>query len=377
MVFERFRRRESKDGGPAEDAVAPGVRDLERQLRDAQKAHEGRVREARKHLEQLERGRERELRAARDEIARREAEHARRIAEAEQRLASVRATLQPLEIARFGKVRLFEDRIETKDGVARLGRGTNAIVDSAARIAISRPGAVARLAASGRVDGRSFRAIQGLDAKKVFLLVDAPDLVSLMPVRWGEEEVAQHFAQRVNIAALNARRLERQREDAIHEVEHELGLVQAFRGAIEAAEADLARLEADTPDIAEAKELLAEAEADTDAVAELRARVEAAREEARVAQLAAAAAAAEVVRAEADVIEEASPPPAGDVTDGWDEASASDDPVDAGMTGSSEAIEHVGVDSDPSQPSVPANDEADPADDGDLPVAERPAAANG
>lgn len=374
MVFERFRKRESKDGAPAEVAVAPGVRDLERRLRDAQKSHESRVRDARKHLEQLERGREREVRAAREEVARREAEHARRITEAEHRLASVRATLQPLEIARFGKVRLYEDRIETKDGVARLGRGTNAVVDSAARIAISRPGAVARLAASGRVDGRSFRAIQGLDAKKVFLLVDAPDLVSLVPVRWGEEELAQHFAQRVNIAALNARRLERQREDAIHEVEHELNLVQAFRGAIEAAEADLARLEVDTPDIAEARELLLEAEADTDAIDQLRTQLDEAREEARLAQLAAAAAVAAAARAEADLAAEQQ---SAAVSGSVDEPGASADLAGADGPTPDEGDAVPGGDA-PVAPVVPDGSADDPAGvEPGLPVSERPAAASG
>lgn len=376
MVFERFRRRESRDGAPAEEAVAPGVRDLERRLRDAQKAHESRVRDARKHLEQLERARDAELRTARQEVARREADHARRVTEAEHRLASVRATLQPLEVARFGKVRLFEDRIETKDGVARLGRGTNAVVDSAARIAISRPGAVARLAASGRVDGRSFRAIQGLDAKKVFLLVDAPDLVSLVPVRWGEEELAQHFAQRVNIAALNARRLERQREDALHDVEHELSLVQAFRGAIEAAQADVSRLEADTPDIAEARDLLLEAEADTAAIDQLRAQLEETREESRLAGLAAAAALADAARAEADLAAAQDAAAVGPVApDGQGETGELVDESEAEADGDG-AVPGDDAVASPGGAEAPAGDGMEPGDPG-LALPERPAAASG
>ncbi len=153
-----------------------------------------------------------------------------------------------MEIARFGKSVLYEDRVVTKQGEALLQRGVTALADTAAKIAISRPGAVARLAASGAVNGRAFRSAQGYDARRFYLLVEAPELVALLPCRAGDEQAAKDFAARVNVAALNARRIEREREETLGDAQHELDAAESqqidvARGRLEDAEADTGPVE--------------------------------------------------------------------------------------------------------------------------------------
>jgi hypothetical protein len=295
-VLERFRRR--SEGRPGDTGPGNAVQAAERGLRDAEKAHARLVKDRRAALDDAERDHRRSVAAARSELERSEVEHRRRVEDAEKRLLSVRATLAPLEVARFGKLVLHEDRIATRSGTAPLGRSLAAVADTAARIAIARPSAVARLAATGAVDGRAFRSVRGSDARKLYVLVDSPDLVALEPCRQGEEEAAARFAARVNIAALNADRLAGQRAAAVEQAEHELELARALRAPVDAAAHELERIAADTSAIDAARAALEEAEAATAELEEHRARVEEARQELAAAMAAAAQAASEAARAD-------------------------------------------------------------------------------
>lgn len=272
MAFRAFRSRRS--------SAPPELQELERSLKDEEKAlsaaekeRASRVKEIRKQLRDAERAHERAVAAAQAELSRRRKEQERRIAVSRKRYESIRTTLAPMEIARFGKTILYEDRIVTKQGEALLQRGVTAIADTAAKIAIARPGAVARLAASGAVDGRAFRTVQGYDARRFYLLLEAPELVALLSCRKADEQNARDFAARVNVAALNARRIGREREDTLAEAQHELDAAESQQEAVVAADNEVARLMADTEAIDLARTRLEEAEADTTTILTQRERI--------------------------------------------------------------------------------------------------------
>lgn len=261
MVLRSFRRK---------PALPPELQELTEKLKTenkaldaARKEHSARVKAIRKELREAEREHERAVRAAEVELARRKKEREQRIQHAQKRYESIRATLAPMEVARFGKSVLYEDRVVTKQGEALLQRGVTALADTAAKIAIARPGAVARLAASGTVNGRAFRSVQGYDARRFYLLIEAPELVALLPCRAGDEQAAKDFAARVNVAALNARRIEREREETLGDAQHELDAAESHQDAVLAADDELARAVADTEAIDIARSRLEEAELDT------------------------------------------------------------------------------------------------------------------
>ena len=271
MVFRALRRKPSLP--PELRELGETLKQGKKALASAEKEHAGRVKAARKKLREAEREHERAVRAAQAELERRKKERAQRIEQAKKRYDSIRATLAPMEIARFGKSVLYEDRVVTKQGEALLQRGVTALADTAAKIAIARPGAVARLAASGTVNGRAFRSAQGYDARRFYLLIEAPELVALLSCRAGDEQAAKDFAARVNVAALNARRIEREREETLGDAQHELDAAEAHQDAVVAADEELACATADTGAIDLARSQLEEAEADTGAVEAQRERV--------------------------------------------------------------------------------------------------------
>ena len=265
MILQRFRNRGA--------SLPPEIQELQRALKDgasalgaAEKAHARTIKEIRKQLRDTERAHQRAVRAAQGELDLRRKEREQRVRQAQKRYESIRATLAPMEIARFGKSVLYEDRIITKHGEALLDRGVTALADTAARIAIARPGAVARLAATGAVNGRAFRTAQGYDARRFYLLVEAPELVALLPCRNADEQAARDFAARVNVAALNARRIDRERDEALGDAQRELDAAEAYQDVVQAADDEVARVMADTEAIDLARGRLEEVEADTEAI---------------------------------------------------------------------------------------------------------------
>jgi hypothetical protein len=296
MALRSFRRKSS---------VSPELQELEETLKearrtfaDARKEQAGRVKSIRKELREAEREHERVVRDAESELGRRKQEREQRIQHAQKRYDSIRATLAPMEVARFGKTVLYEDRVVSKQGEALLQRGVTALADTAARIAIARPGAVARLAASGTVNGRAFRSVQGYDARRFYLLIEAPELVALLPCRAGDESAAKEFATRINVAALNARRIEREREETIGDAQHELDSAESQQDAVLSADDELARVSSDTEHIDVARARLEDAESDTATITAHAERVEELEQEFALATAAAQASQAEVKRLE-------------------------------------------------------------------------------
>jgi len=274
MVLRRFRNRGA--------SLPPEIQEFQRSLKEqssalstAQKAHASLIKEIRKQLRDTERTHQRAVGDAQDELDVRCKEREQRVRQAQKRYESIRATLAPMEIARFGKSVLYEDRIVTKQGEALLDRGVTALADTAARIAIARPGAVARLAATGAVNGRAFRTVQGYDARRFYLLVEAPELVDLLPFRNADEQAARDFAARVNVAALNARRIDRERDEALGEAQRELDLAEAYQDVVQAADDEVARVRADTEAIDLVRGRLEEVEAGTEEIDALREQISA------------------------------------------------------------------------------------------------------
>jgi hypothetical protein len=265
MVLRRFRNRGA--------SLPPEIQVLQRALKDgssalgaAEKAHASTIKEIRKQLRDAERAHQRAVGVAQDEVDLRRKEREQRVRQAQKRYESIRATLAPMEISRFGKSVLYEDRIVTKHGEALLDRGVTALADTAARIAIARPGAVARLAAAGAVNGRAFRTAQGYDARRFYLLVEAPELVALLPCRNADEQAARDFAARVNVAALNARRIDCERDEALGDAQRELDVAEAYQDVVQSADDEVIRVMAETEAIDLARGRLEEAEADTEAI---------------------------------------------------------------------------------------------------------------
>jgi hypothetical protein len=265
MVLRRFRNRGA--------SLPPEIQELQRALKDgsnslgaAEKAHANTIKEIRKQLRDAERAHQRAVGVAQDEVDLRRKEREQRVRQAQKRYESIRATLAPMEISRFGKSVLYEDRIVTKHGEALLDRGVTALADTAARIAIARPGAVARLAATGAVNGRAFRTAQGYDARRFYLLVEAPELVALLPCRNADEQTARDFAARVNVAALNARRIDRERDEALGDAQRELDVAEGYQDVVQSADEEVVRVMAETEAIDLARGRLEEAEADTEAI---------------------------------------------------------------------------------------------------------------
>ena len=249
------------------------VKEARRALHEAEKAYAATIRERRRELVAAEREHERAVRQARDELMRVEGERARRMQEARQRLASVQAALAPRHLGSYGRVVLFEDRIVTPDGEAALLPGVTAMVDTAAILAVRRRAALSRLAAGSMVDGL-LPAARPHDAHKLYLLVETHEFASVVPCRRADADRVSEFAARVNVAALNAPRLARERADGVRGAERELELIEADVVAVERAGASLVEVEAHTGRMESARAGLAAAEAATGGVDELRARVE-------------------------------------------------------------------------------------------------------
>ena len=102
MVLRRFRNRGA--------TLPPEIQELQRALKDgssalgaAEKAHASAIKEIRKQLRDAERAHQRAVGVAQDEVDLRRKEREQRVRQAQKRYESIRATLAPMEIARLGK----------------------------------------------------------------------------------------------------------------------------------------------------------------------------------------------------------------------------------------------------------------------------------
>ena len=229
------------------------------------------IKKAKRDLSKVEKGREQELKALRRKLSNAERAYGRAermaqaslaqqkkvreqgIAEAKKRYESICKTLAPMEVDRFKKAVLYEDRIVTKQGEEPLQPGVTAVADTAARIAISRPIAVAELSASGVIDGRAFRSARGYEARRFYVLIEGQSMTALLPCRPNEEQKAKDFAARINVAALNALRVARERKETLEKARREMEDSELYGEGLLAAEDDLRRVIGDTAEVDHAR----------------------------------------------------------------------------------------------------------------------------
>lgn len=246
---------------PEQPEREAALKEARRALRKAEKAYASRVKERRRALAGAGRAHRRAVREAAREL--RAAERSRKapIHRAEEELAHARTGQ---ELARYGPFALFEDRIETPEGEVPVSRGIKAIVDTAHHL-LQREQAVARLD-TRPADLGALRALERRarrPRRDLHLLLETPRFVSVAPCK-RQDARAREFAQRVNVAALNAATFARGRHEAIADAERALAqLREECAAAVERAKRKLGDVEADTAAVEEARRALAEAEAAT------------------------------------------------------------------------------------------------------------------
>jgi hypothetical protein len=164
-----------------------------------------------------ERAYARGLRLARDDY---EAAQAARLAALRRGKAAIETLRRGRKLGSYGRVVLFDDRIELPRATIGLSRELTAIVGSAPTLAAARPAAIARLD-SGKEERRLLRDISSGSEAATYLLIEGSSLAAVG--RCGEDvEAAREFAARVNVAALNVEQAQRELRLTILDAEREL-----------------------------------------------------------------------------------------------------------------------------------------------------------
>lgn len=191
--------------------------------------------------------------AARAELSQAEIAHACAVADARRELGEaekrreirIRAAEKELGDARTGKllagygnaVRVYDNRIETPEGTARLSEAIDVKVES-----------------SGRWTSEA-------DTRELYVLIDTPQFASVVQCH-PDRTPAHELAAAIKTAAKNAKTLIRDHDAGEAAAKKRLADVQADRTEVEAAAAKLEALEVDLGEIEAAATALAEAEAD-------------------------------------------------------------------------------------------------------------------
>jgi hypothetical protein len=102
----------------------------------------------------------------------------------------------------FGSLHLFEDRLEAPAGIVFFAAGpVEATVDTAANLAVTKQGAIARLLAEGVEEGPIFEERQRHEARELFLLLETPMFGSLTESRPEDGAKVRRFAMSINAAS--------------------------------------------------------------------------------------------------------------------------------------------------------------------------------
>jgi hypothetical protein len=215
------------------DAVAAA----KRALHEAESSYKRRVKSARDLLAQNERSHEQELKSAQRVLWSAEESYNRSVSSAEARLAAAK-TGQLL--GSYGnQVRLYDNRLETPDGVVALSRDVKANVE---------------------VSGVQTKE---RDLREVVLLLDTPRFDSVIRCDPNHTTHVREFAAKINTAAKNAEQRIARYNAAVAVAERELTEQRADRAAIETAKGKLAQVEANTSEIEAAHAAVRTAEGDT------------------------------------------------------------------------------------------------------------------
>ncbi|MDQ3821895.1 MAG: hypothetical protein M3321_01475, partial [Actinomycetota bacterium] len=214
----------------------PTVREAKRALSAAQKAYRNRVREARKQLEEAERAHRRQVKDAERARDQAEKDYARRVRDAEKELAQAETGRL---VAAYGRVRLYDNRLEAPEGTVELSRRIKAKVES-----------------SGRQTSKR-------DTRQLYLLLDTPAFDSAVRCNPDHKPQVRALAAAIGTAAKNADALIREHDERLEAARNRLERVRADRSGTEAAAARLVEVAGDTATIDDLRARLAATEADT------------------------------------------------------------------------------------------------------------------
>jgi hypothetical protein len=250
-----------------EQARRDALQRARRELRDATRAHQRRVRDAIRALRKAERAHGQTVRQARQRLTKAEQARERAIHDGERSLAEVRPAR---ELARLGPFRLFEDRLETPSGLLAVSGAGAAVVPGNV---VARSGFVTAAGTIVRANGRP-RVRKTPNVHRLYLVVERADGCRVVEVE--DEWAARDFAAALNVASLNAGRLARERDAAGAEARERLAAERSQHDtAVLAAGAELATAEGDRHAVEAAERALEVAVADTGDVLRARAQLEA------------------------------------------------------------------------------------------------------
>ena len=246
------------------------VKRAKHELRTARSRHRARVRAKRRELHRAERAHNGRLRQARRELRNSERTEEKAIRANERAVLAARRGAQ---LGRYRRYSLYEDHVETPDGILPVVPELRAVLTDGEGI---RSGALPQTLA--RIEGRSHEGRHlgagRIRSSRTYLLIETNDVSFLLPCE--DERAARDFAQAVNVAAFNAGRFAAKRADATVDIQSSLmELRERRRAAVADAQGGLQAAEADTTAITAAQEALAAAEADVGDVERARAALEA------------------------------------------------------------------------------------------------------
>ncbi len=205
-------------------------------------AKSGRTTLALKHrVSDAERARRRAIREAEAELSRLQYAYDWEVAAAGQHLDAL-CDEHGMRLDACWGVTLFERTIATPQGTVSL-IGARAGVESAGNLVVTRRATLTRTVAGGLLAGpvgavvgsAGFQKTQEIDARELYLYIEAPALSCVVPCPPDAGARVRSFAANVNTAASRAAIEEPLRPQRIREAQQRLAMAQAARGPIEAA----------------------------------------------------------------------------------------------------------------------------------------------
>jgi len=272
MKLNIFKREEVT---PEEQARREALKSAERALKESEKEHESRVKQGQRLLVQAEKQHEGAVKDVQKELQAAQKDYDKGIKSAEKRLRDAEQSGQK-KLGNYKDVTLYEDRITTAQGTAKLTPDVTASADTAGNLAVTKRITLTRLAAGGIIGGLVFQKKQKHDTRELYLLVETPEFASVTQGSAEDGSKVRDLAAKIVTAGRNAANVARLREQAIDSAKRELEQARLNRSAVEGAQARLRQVEADVTTVQAAKTVLAEIESDTSEVDERRRELEAA-----------------------------------------------------------------------------------------------------
>ncbi|MDP9485280.1 MAG: hypothetical protein M3Q49_05725 [Actinomycetota bacterium] len=216
------------------------LHEADRELNAADKEHKRAVKAAEKELRGAVRSRERLIMLAEFDLAKTRARGKRP-------LGSYRGE-------KGATIQLFADHVETPEGQARFEDGSvTATVDTAGNLAVTRRGTITRTVLLGGIGGIIFKKAVRHDTRELYLLIESPNLVSIIQGRPDDGSQVRKFAVQINHASRSYASVLEAHERDVVQAERALRQRKDDRAAIEAAETKLTAAEGNTARLDEAR----------------------------------------------------------------------------------------------------------------------------